>query len=121
MQQALPPAPTAAVQATAGATAAQASVVPPDFRAAYLNNPGPRYPNASRRRREEGTVLLKVLVDAGGQPGQVLLERSSGFDALDEAALAVVRDHWKFEPAREHDVPVSAWVVVPMQFSLKNR
>lgn len=115
------PVTTSAAVATPAAANVAVTTVPPDFRAAYLNNPGPRYPNASRRRREEGTVVLKVLVSADGEPEQVLLEQSSGHDALDEAALGVVRDHWKFEPAREHDVPVPAWVAVPMQFSLKNR
>ena len=38
--------------AQSAAVAAQPVVVPPDYSAAYLNNPGPQYPYAARRRRE---------------------------------------------------------------------
>jgi protein TonB len=96
-------------------------VVPPDYRAAYLNNPGPRYPVASRRRREEGIVLLKVHVSPEGAPVQVLVDRSSGFEERDRAAVSVVQERWKFVPARQGSQAVAAWVAVPMQFELKNR
>ncbi|MFM1892145.1 MAG: hypothetical protein RLZ44_1222 [Pseudomonadota bacterium] len=96
-------------------------MVPPDFRAAYLANPGPRYPVASRRRREQGVVLLKVRVTAEGSPEQVVIERSSGFADLDNAAASVVKERWKFVPARQGEATVSAWVVVPLEFVLKDR
>src|SRR3546814_9644501 len=41
--------------------AAPAAVIPPEFVAAYLHNPGPRYPSSSIRMREQGTVMLLVL------------------------------------------------------------
>lgn len=97
------------------------AVVPPDYTAAYLNNPGPQYPYVSRRRREQGTVLLRVLVDARGSPVQVLIGRSSGFVDLDEAAADVVRRRWRFAAATEGNVAVEAWVEIPIEFSLKDR
>lgn len=99
----------------------QDAVVLPDYTAAYLNNPGPQYPYASRRRREQGTVLLKVLVDAGGSPVQVLVGSSSGFAALDEAAVDIVRRRWRFVPAKQGGTAVEAWVEIPMEFALKDR
>jgi protein TonB len=122
------PAPTAppTVAATPAPTAAAAesaapSLVPPDFRAAYLNNPGPQYPYASKRLREEGEVLLKVLVSESGQAEQVRVEQSSGYPRLDEAAVDVVRKRWRFVPAQQDGEAVSAWVLVPMIFELKKR
>lgn len=114
---------TAAAPAPASAAAESAAptVVPPDFRAAYLNNPGPQYPYASRRRREEGEVLLKVLVSEAGQAEQVRVEQSSGYPLLDEAAVDVVRKRWRFVPAQQDGAAVSAWVLVPMNFGLKKR
>lgn len=112
---AAPPAPAAAP------LAAEPAVTPPDFRAAYLNNPGPRYPVASRRRREQGIVMLKVRVSPAGEPEQVLVDQSSGYAELDEAALNIVKDRWRFVPARQGDRPVAAWVAVPLQFALKDR
>lgn len=97
------------------------AVTPPSFTAAYLNNPGPQYPYESRVKRQEGIVRLKVLVTPEGRADQVLVERSSGFPALDEAALDVVKRRWRFVPAKQDGRSVSAWVVVPMAFSLKTR
>lgn len=110
-----------ASQPVATAGPQQEAIVPPDYSAAYLNNPGPKYPDASRRRREQGLVLLRVFVSATGVPEQVLIDQSSGFASLDEAAADVVRKRWRFEPATQDAQAVSAWVVIPMSFSLKNR
>lgn len=110
------PQPAAAVP-----SAAPPQMTPPDYQAAYLNNPGPQYPIISRRRREEGLVTLKILVSAGGEPEQVLIDNSSGYAELDTAAADMVRKRWRFVPAREGEQRVSAWVVVPISFQLKNR
>ena len=90
----------------------------PRFDADYLNNPAPTYPPVSKKRLEQGVAILRVHVSTDGQPVEVLLHRSSGFDALDEAALKSVR-RWKFIPARQADMIVAAWVLVPVAFSLK--
>jgi protein TonB len=115
-----PAAPPAVSPASAPAVNAELAIVPPDYRAAYLNNPGPRYPVASRRRREQGVVMLKVRVSPAGEPEQVQVDQSSGFAELDQAAASVVKERWRFAPARQGDRPVAAWVAVPMQFSLKD-
>jgi protein TonB len=93
-------------------------VVPPKFNADYLDNPAPRYPPLSRRMGEQGRVLLRVHVAAGGTAMEVTLHKTSGFERLDRAALETVKQ-WKFVPARQGDKPVSAWVIVPIQFNLK--
>ena len=90
----------------------------PRFNADYLDNPTPAYPTLSRKLREEGRVLLRVLVDINGHPSQVTLRESSGFSRLDERAAETVR-RWKFVPARQGGEPVEAWVIVPIQFNLK--
>jgi protein TonB len=83
----------------------------------YRVNPAPEYPIASRRRREEGTVMLKVTVETNGAPSAISLAISSGYPLLDDAALDAVR-HWAFDPARAGGVPVSSLVTVPVRFSL---
>ena len=111
-----PPAPP---QPATPAPTAEPVVVPPNFVAAYLNNPGPAYPYLSKQRREQGTVMLRVLVSAAGRADQVLIDRSSGHSRLDEAAQDVVLKRWRFVPARQGEDAVSAWVLVPIQFELK--
>jgi protein TonB len=46
------------------------------------------------------------------------VQRSSGFEMLDRAAIAAVR-RWVFEPGRRGGNPVAAWVQVPVRFALR--
>jgi protein TonB len=93
-------------------------IVAPTFDAAYLNNPPPAYPPMSRRRSEEGTVVLRVFVNAEGRPEKVAVRASSGHELLDQAAHDTVH-RWRFVPARQGDQPVAAWVLVPIKFALE--
>ena len=86
----------------------------------YHTNPKPDYPIPSLRRREEGIVLLNVLVQPDGTPAAISLNRSCGHPLLDRAALEAVR-RWTFEPARAAGVPASSLVVVPVRFSLEDQ
>ena len=112
-----PPAP-APPAAPAPAAPAAATVTAARFDAAYLNNPRPAYPMLSRRLREEGQVMLRVLVSPEGQPARVELRTSSGSERLDRAAQEAVA-RWRFVPARRGDVAVEAWVLVPIVFKLQ--
>jgi protein TonB len=87
------------------------------FDAAYLNNPRPAYPAASRRLGEEGKVVLKVRVAADGRALAVNLEKGSNFERLDEAARQAVA-RWRFIPARRGDEAVESSVMVPLVFRL---
>ncbi len=51
----------------------------------------PVYPPVSRRRGEEGTVVLSVQVLANGTAGSVDIVQSSGYHRLDEAAVRGAR------------------------------
>ena len=95
-----------------------APVIPPRFNADYLQNPAPPYPPLARRMGEQGRVVLRVLVNTEGAAERVDLRQSSGSPRLDESALETVK-RWKFVPARQGDQPVSAWVLVPISFSLQ--
>jgi protein TonB len=94
-------------------------ITQPIYTAAYLNNPPPAYPLAARRRGIEGTVVIRAQVLEDGNCRQASLLRSSGYDMLDQAALAAVRA-WRFVPARHGAQTVSAWIEVPISFRLNN-
>ncbi len=83
----------------------------------YLNNPAPAYPMVSRRLKEQGRVLLRVLVSASGDAQNVELRTSSGSDRLDRAAIDAVR-HWRFAPAKRGGETIAAWALVPILFQL---
>lgn len=78
----------------------------------------PAYPIEALRAGVQGTVLLKVLVDASGKPVQVAIERSSGSHALDDAARRHVLAAWRFHPAMRDGHAIQAWALVPVQFNL---
>lgn len=78
----------------------------------------PPYPERARARRQEGRVMLRVLVGETGNPLEVQVESSSGHRVLDMAALKAVRK-WKFNPGLSNGQPIQGWVLVPINFSLK--
>lgn len=92
-------------------------VVPPSSSAAYLRNPKPAYPSMSRRLGETGRSVIRVLVGADGSAKNVRLQRSSGFDRLDQAALDAVR-RWRFVPGTRGGIPEDMWFNVPIVWQL---
>ncbi|WP_130903687.1 energy transducer TonB [Pseudomonas sp. Sample_22] len=116
-QQPAPPAPPQPVAAPP-APPAPAPITPASANAGYLHNPAPEYPSIAMRRGWQGTVLLRVHVLASGKPGEIQIQKSSGRDQLDDAALAAVK-RWSFVPAKQGDVAQDGWVSVPIDFKIK--
>lgn len=50
-----------------------------------------RYPNSARMNGQEGKVVLKAVIRSDGQLADVFVQKSSGYSALDEAAMEAVR------------------------------
>lgn len=123
--------PQTTVQAQAPVSAAEPAAPPappappasqkielPSSDAAYLRNPKPPYPPLSRRLGEQGTVVVRALVDASGVPTQAEIRTSSGYGRLDQAALQAVLG-WRFVPGKRAGVPEAMWINVPMPFRLE--
>lgn len=83
----------------------------------YLKNPAPIYPQRARENGWEGLVMLSVHVQSDGKPGEVNVEKSSGYKILDDAAVNAVKK-WLFKPAALGNVSFSTWVRIPVRFSL---
>lgn len=94
-----------------------APVTPPQEDAHQLNNPRPAYPSLSRRLREQGTVLLEVLILADGSVGEVRIKESSGYARLDQTALRAVKQ-WRYLPARRGTEAIDYWYLQPIEFAL---
>jgi protein TonB len=86
----------------------------------YLKNPEPVYPELSRRRHEEGLVLVAVKVTAQGRAARVEIKKSSGFSLLDDAAVEAVRE-WEFQPARIGSLALESQIEVPVRFELRRQ
>jgi protein TonB len=62
-----------------------------DLRAACASCPAPEYPARARRQGWQGTVDVDVRVGGDGAVEEASVGRSSGFAALDTAAVSVAR------------------------------
>lgn len=83
----------------------------------YLREPSPRYPPQSRRLREQGVVVLRVVIDEGGRACDIEVESSSGHVRLDRAAREAVAGA-AFRPYIEDGAPRRALVLIPIEFFL---
>ena len=99
-------------------TAVLAPITPAQFDAAYLQNPKPTYPALSRRLGEQGNVLLSVFVNEDGRAENVRLQKSSGYERLDHAAIEAV-SRWRFAAATQGDRLIASWVNIPIKFVLE--
>ncbi len=95
-----------------------AAVELPSSNAQYLKNPRPSYPPISLRLREQGTVLVDVLVSEQGFASEAKVKTSSGFFRLDNAAVSTVLT-WRFVPGKRAGVAQSMWFIVPITFSIQ--
>ena len=80
----------------------------------------PEYPAVSRERGEQGEVLPDIAVTAEGTVSEARVVSSSGFTALDDAAVKAVR-RARFIPAKSEGRAVSGRVRLTLAFRLKNR
>ena len=114
-----PVATSSAAKLESKVTADTAPFTEANFNANYGSNPKPNYPSIATSRGWEGTVYLLVKVSIDGESEQVSVQRSSGYEVLDEAAIEAV-EKWKFLPAKRGNTPVSSSVIVPINFILNN-
>jgi TonB family protein len=72
------------------------SAVTPTPKDLVMIRRGADYPIRSRMFKEEGTVSLNIWLTETGTVGAAAIERSSGFQRLDDAALLYIRENWRY-------------------------
>lgn len=110
--------PVALAPAAPPAPPAPPRIVLPSSDADYLANPRPAYPPLSKRLGEQGKVVVRVLIGTDGAAQKAEIRTSSGFDRLDQAALATVQ-RWRYVPGKRDGVPEAMWFNVPINFVLE--
>lgn len=122
----LPAPPPVPVQATPSPVAAPPAPAPapavhrvPASALRYVTLPPVEVPRASRRLRESGTVVLRVVVDVQGLPRSVAVLQSSGFARLDEQAVFAMR-RARFAPCTDNGRPVECESDAPIAYELEN-
>jgi TonB family protein len=91
---------------------------PPTAPVPAPGNPGPVYPDAARKRGQEGVVEVEAEVLPTGSVGNARVR--TGDEPLASAALEAVRQ-WQFQPARRDGEAVPARVVIPVRFRIEVR
>jgi TonB family protein len=95
-----------------------APAIPPEEPPVAINPVSPvRYPPALLAQGIEGRVLLRLYADSAGRidPDSTRIAESSGYPALDSAALAGAAE-LRFSPALHQGQPVAAPFLQPVQF-----
>jgi protein TonB len=114
-----PPAPPVTVaKAEPSAFAPAPVVVLPSSDAEYLQNEKPAYPSLSRKKHEQGKVVVGVLIGPDGSAQKAHIHESSGFERLDQAALATAQ-RWRYVPGKKGGVATAMWFNVPINFVLE--
>jgi len=109
--------PSAAPAAVAPPTP-PARLMLPSSDADYLQNPRPVYPPVSKRMGEQGQVVIRTLIGSDGSAQQAQIKHSSGFDRLDQAAMATAL-RWKYVPGKRAGVAEAMWFDMPFNWVLQ--
>jgi TonB family protein len=81
-----------------------------------LSQTEPEYSEEARKARLQGTVVLSIVVTAGGQVSDIRVVRSLGL-GLDERAVEAVK-LWRFKAGTADGKPVSTRALVEVNFRL---
>jgi protein TonB len=83
----------------------------------YLAEPRMSVPLLSRRLKESGTVVLRIVVDVRGMLKEAVVSKSSGFPRLDEQALQDIRTA-RFAPQTENGQPIEWQTLAPLAYEV---
>ncbi|QII28981.1 TonB family protein [Stenotrophomonas maltophilia] len=89
--------------------------VPADVDLSSRYGKAPIYPGQAYRDGLEGEAIVVCHVAADGTLAGAVVETSSGWAVLDEAALVAVKK-WTYTAARKNGVPVPGQVRIPVSF-----
>ena len=76
------------------------------------------YPEAARKSKIEGRVILQAVVKKEGTVGNIIILRTPGNNlGFEESAIAAVQQ-WRFKPALKNGKPVDVYFTVEISFYL---
>jgi periplasmic protein TonB len=118
------PGPSAAAQQQAAmpVVALKAEIAPPADYVGLLRQQLERnkvYPRNAQQRRQQGSAMLRIAINRGGQVLSFKIERSSGFELLDREVVAMVQRASPLPPIPAGLNTDRLEVVVPVEFFLR--
>lgn len=116
------PAPAAPQQAAVPVVAPRATVAPPSDYVGLLRQQLERnkvYPRTAQQRRQQGSAMVRIAIDRGGQVLSFKIEQSSGYELLDREVVAMVQRASPLPPIPAGLELDRLEVVVPVEFFLR--
>jgi protein TonB len=94
---------------------AQPSTTPLTFGLGEGKQPAPTYPARAASEGQEGTVRIEFTIGTDGRVVAAEITSASPWPLLNQAALKVIRERWRFKPGpvRRH--------TIPLEFSLRKK
>ncbi len=80
-----------------------------------ISGDNPIYPLEAVKNNIEGKVNVKFLISSGGDVHRVIIEKTSGSEILDSAAIDYI-NKLKFTPAKENGLPRSIWMSMVLKY-----
>ena len=80
-----------------------------------ISGDNPVYPAEAVKNNIEGRVQLKFLVSKEGDVNKVVIEKTSGSEILDSAAIDYI-NKLKFIPAKENGLPRNIWMSMVLRY-----
>lgn len=111
------PTPPAAIVAPSPEPVREVVKVPPALDQGRPCRP-PQYPPAARRAEESGAVALKFLIESDGSVLESVVDASSGFERLDEAARQALAQ-CRFKPGTVDGRPERSWARIRYVWKLQ--
>ncbi|MDY3968441.1 MAG: M56 family metallopeptidase [Prevotella sp.] len=78
-----------------------------------------KYPESAIKAKQQGRAIVGFVVRKDGTVSDVYIEKSTGYDVLDNEAMRVVKSMPAWEPGKQKGKPVNVKYNVPITFRLK--
>lgn len=78
-----------------------------------------KYPESAAKAKQQGRAVVGFVVRKDGTVSDVYIEKSTGYDVLDNEAMRVVKSMPAWEPGKQKGKPVDVKYFVPITFRQK--
>ena len=78
-----------------------------------------KYPESAAKAKQQGRAVVGFVVGKDGTVSDVYIEKSTGYDVLDNEAMRVVKSMPAWEPGKQKGKPVDVKYFVPITFRQK--
>ena len=78
-----------------------------------------KYPESAIKAKQQGRAVVGFVVGKDGTVSDVYIEKSTGYDVLDNEAMRVVKSMPAWEPGKQKGKPVDVKYFVPITFRQK--